>query len=348
MSIRERKSRGKTVFCVQVRVSGHPHESRTFPTRKLAQQWLEDRTNELKYGLTNLAKSNGKSPSLRELSERYGVTFRVSAWEGNVLNNLLVLPIANKPIVSITEKEVAELKELYLSKRKVKPGTFQKYLSLLRRPIKKARTIWGYRGLIDPFEDIGIKATEKPRERLMSTAEYALICDSLAQPLPYKLTPRIFSRYHFRLLIDFALETAMRRGEICKVRKAHISEDYTTLYIPETKTNTPRTIPLSVRAAEILRELAEETSGEYLFWITPGAVTKRFNYICDTLKIKDLHFHDLRHTSLSSYDRRGFSKGMLKLIGGHKTDKMLVRYLHAELGDVLQKMRDTCSASLPA
>ena len=55
-------------------------------------------------------------------------------------------------------------------------------------------------------------------------------------------------------IIILALETAMRRGEILKIRKSNINFGNQTLLIPDTKTNTPRTIPLSDRAVKALTD----------------------------------------------------------------------------------------------
>lgn len=341
MSIRERKSRGKTVYCAQVRITGHPAESRTFHTRKLAQKWFDERSAELKYGHEDLATA-GKTPSFAELNEKYGVLYRVSEWERNVLKRFVHLPIFRKPIASITDQDVSDLKTLYLVTKGIKPSTFQKYLRILRRPIKKARLKWGYKGLIDPFEDIGVKSTDKPRERTMSDDEYKMVCEYLERPR--RLFKREMTRHHYRLLIDFALATCMRRSEIANCQVFHIKGDYHTLYIPKTKTNVPRTIPLSPRARAILKELVPLAVGGYIFPTTGKAIGKRWTDMMKHLGIDDLHFHDLRHTGLSRYDTDGFSKGELKLIGGHRTDKMLFRYLHADLNDTITKMRQKCTA----
>ena len=46
----------------------------------------------------------------------------------------------------------------------------------------------------------------------------------------------------------------MRRGEILNIKRSHIDFNRQTLLIPLTKTDTPRTIPLSSRAIEAIRE----------------------------------------------------------------------------------------------
>ena len=49
-------------------------------------------------------------------------------------------------------------------------------------------------------------------------------------------------------IISLALETGMRRGEILSIKKSHIDFKTSVLFIPSTKTDTPRSIPLSSAA----------------------------------------------------------------------------------------------------
>ena len=44
--------------------------------------------------------------------------------------------------------------------------------------------------------------------------------------------------------------------------------------------------------------------------------------------IEDFHFHDTRHTWASLLIQNGVPKGMIKELGGWKSDKMVERYAH--------------------
>lgn len=55
------------------------------------------------------------------------------------------------------------------------------------------------------------------------------------------------------LIVALAVETGMRRGELAGLRWEHIHWGRKTLLIPETKTDTPREIPLTDGALEALR-----------------------------------------------------------------------------------------------
>ena len=108
-------------------------------------------------------------------------------------------------------------------------------------------------------------------------------------------------------IIIIALETGMRRGEILNIKKSHMDFNLQTLLIPLTKTDTPRTIPLSSKAIAVLREQLrgsqnvipmEETT---LFSYKPDSVTRAFIRLCKRQGLKNLRFHDLRHEATSRF-----------------------------------------------
>lgn len=128
-------------------------------------------------------------------------------------------------------------------------------------------------------------------------------------------------------VVILAIETAMRRGEILNIQPSHINFENSTLLIPETKTNIPRTIPLSKLAIEILRLYP-------LFDIRPDSVTQAFSRACKRTGIEDLRFHDLRHEATSRFFEKGLSPMQVALITGHKDIRMLQRYTHLRAEDL--------------
>ena len=71
--------------------------------------------------------------------------------------------------------------------------------------------------------------------------------------------------------------------------------DSTLLYIPVTKTDVPRTIPLTSEAQRILAGLKADLAEGRIFPLTPEAAKLAWKRLTDRAEIKDLHFHDLRH-----------------------------------------------------
>ena len=116
----------------------------------------------------------------------------------------------------------------------------------------------------------------------------------------------------------------MRRSEILNIKKSHIDFARQTLLIPLTKTDTPRTIPLSSIAIEAIRiQLRgsqnvipiEETT---LFSYQPSSLSKAFLRLCRKHGLENLHFHDLRHEATSRFFEKGLNPVEVATITGHK------------------------------
>ena len=137
----------------------------------------------------------------------------------------------------------------------------------------------------------------------------------------------------------------MRRGEILNIKKSHIDFNRQTLLIPLTKTDTPRTIPLSSRAIEALREQLrgsenvipiEETT---LFSYKPDSVTQSlYKRFCKRQGLENLHFHDLRHEATSRFFEKGLNPVEVATITGHKDTRMLMRYTHLRAEDLVRRL----------
>jgi len=134
-----------------------------------------------------------------------------------------------------------------------------------------------------------------------------------------------------RTIIEIALETGMRQSEILRIHPDHIRGQ--TLFIPIAKTK-PRLIPLTKRAVEILK------NAPLPFNMDRYALGIRFRRLTKHYGIKDLHFHDLRHQSLSNFllDKK-LDVASTMLISGHKDPRMLLRiYNNLKIEDVAKKL----------
>ncbi len=111
-----------------------------------------------------------------------------------------------------------------------------------------------------------------------------------------------------------------------------------TLFIPKTKTDTPRTIPLTPTAMSILQGL-DGGGDERIFPITQNAAQLAWQRLTKRAGINDLHFHDLRHEAISRFFEMGLSIPEVALISGHKDPRMLFRYTQLRAEDVAKKIQ---------
>ena len=120
------------------------------------------------------------------------------------------------------------------------------------------------------------------------------------------------------------------------------------LLIPTTKTDTPRTIPLSTDAVTVLREQLRASQSGYegviplheptVFDYQPRGLSGEFLKLFRRKEIDNLHFHDLRHEATSRLFEKGLNPVEVATITGHKDTKMLMRYTHLRTEDLVGRL----------
>lgn len=164
-----------------------------------------------------------------------------------------------------------------------------------------------------------------------------------------------------RALLTLAVETGLRSGELKALTWDRVDLRRRQLYVVESKTGVPRTVPLSNVAMGTLVGTARSTVPHvfwYLNWRTPkvsrqaSGINKivgqpapfvTFNNFWRSAVrragLPDLRFHDLRHTFASWWMQRGGSEAALQHILGHTSMAMTARYRHLRTIDLHREMR---------
>jgi integrase len=81
---------------------------------------------------------------------------------------------------------------------------------------------------------------------------------------------------------------------------------------------------------------ADRTEGQLFQHHSAVAIGAQFQRAVKRLKIKDLHFHDLRHTGITALFRQGLPIQLVALVSGHRDWKQLKRYVELGADDVHQ------------
>ncbi len=140
---------------------------------------------------------------------------------------------------------------------------------------------------------------------------------------------RLRDRRRLWAILSFALETAMRRGEIVKLRWEDVHLDYKVGYVELpasiTKNGSSRIIPLTLRARRIL--LTQPRASETVFSTNENIIKLAYRRLREITGLKDLRLHDLRHEATSRFfERTDLRAEEIGLVTGHKDRRMLMRY----------------------
>ncbi len=234
------------------------------------------------------------------------------------------LTIARRSLASIQGADIAAfMRSRQLEK--IGANAIRLDLALLSHLFNTARTAWGIESLTNPVDLVKGQRPKLPggrTRRLVDDKQAHLI--EAAKVQDSDIGP----------LITWAIETAMRRGEIAAMRWEHLDRKARVLLIPETKNRTPRRVPLSVAALAVLDGLPRRIDGR-VWGMRPDSISQAFERVCEASGIEGLTFHDLRHEATSRLFEKGLNPMQVATITGHKTLQMLKRYIHLRAEDLV-------------
>ncbi len=142
------------------------------------------------------------------------------------------------------------------------------------------------------------------------------------------------SSEHLRPIIITALCTGMRRGEILSLKWNQVDLSKRTIRIDKAKGGKIRIIPINDALFKELSRIKENSKSDHVF-VYPKTgkpikdVKTTFNATTRRAEIKDLRFHDLRHTFASRLIERGVDLITVKDLLGHHSVTVTQRYTHS-------------------
>ncbi|CAM8355991.1 XerC Integrase [Candidatus Methylopumilus universalis] len=311
---------------VRVRRSGQPTVAKTFLIRTDAEKWARSIEIEIDRG-TYINTSFAQKTLFKDLIQQYlkevTPTLRGAPEDTYRLRKMMRNPIAELNLTELTPNKIANYRDERL--KEIKPNTVIRELAYISSMINHARREWGL-GIINPVAQIRKPSQPQGRERVLNDVEMNRLLQELEKINPF-LKP----------LCEFALETAMRRGELMSLLWVNVNFEKSVAFLPLTKNGDSRYVPLSTKAIKILKLLPRDIEGR-AFPLNKSSVSVLFLRASRRAKVEDIHFHDLRHMALTRLSSRFTNILELAAISGHRELKMLQRYVHIKAEDLAKKM----------
>lgn len=344
-NIRKRGNR----YQVQVRRKGQSSATRSFTRLSDAKEWA--RLIETQADRQELAPNRKalEKTKLSTLVKRYKQdvvpTLRAADREMYVLDAFLRHPICNKTLASLSVTDFAKYRDERL--QTVTAKSLKRTLSPINHMFELAREEWGIPLKENPLAKLRLNVTDDKRQRRLRKGELALLLENAASgPVTGRGNHSNRQRNgYLPLVIQFALETAMRQGEILALRWGQVDLERASLTVLESKNGYSRVIPVTNTAASVLMQ-ARELSGAgdnpepdtMVFPVEANAVKLSWQRLLKRCGITDLHFHDLRHEAISRLFELGLTVPEVASISGHRDMTMLMRYAHANQTRVRAKL----------
>lgn len=316
---------------VQIRMKG-VSRSATFERATDARAWAARVESQIMDGIQGNAPRN---TVFADIAQRYlkevTPSKRGAREESYRIGRVLKTPIANVQLADLRPQDFADWRDQRL--QEVSPTSVGRELTTLSAICEHAMKEWGLLRE-NPVRKISKPKKGRARTRRPTEQEIADICAALLyQPdgKPKLVVQRV------AIAVLFAIETAMRAGEICGLKWADVNFTRRLAHLPITKNGDSRDVPLSKRALELLEQL-RGIDDDWVFNLDVQSLDVLFRRARDNCGIIDLHFHDTRREALTRLSKK-VPVEVLAKISGHRDLRILLNvYYRPDMADIAQML----------
>jgi len=309
-------------------------ESGTFLTKAQAVAWAMQREAEL---VGERLPDHTVKDALRRFARDVSPLHKGAKWELVRLTMLERDALASARLPSLSASDVAAWRDRRL--QAVSGASVRREMNLLSSVFRKCAREWRWLRA-SPMPDVDKPPSPASRKRRIPQDEIDRITLALGYNggVPETISHRV------ALAFLFAIETAMRSGEILGMRWRDVVGK--KVILPMTKNGDVREVPLTPYALEILSLLPREDGP--VFGLIGEQRDALFRKARDKAKVANLHFHDSRAEAIWRLSR-DFDPMELARVIGHRDLRSLLIYYQTdadELADRLGSRRATPESRL--
>jgi integrase len=314
---------------VRIRRQGYPDQTKSFETKADAEKWARALESEIDKGQF-INVSDAQRTTLGDVIARYLAEVTPSmkgASEDTIrLKAIMRKPIARWSMANLSAARIAGFRDERL--KEVSAGTVIRELAYLSAIINHARREWGI-NVPNPVQMVRKPQSPQARARVLADEEVARLLKAL-EP--------VGRRSHWtKPIIQLALATAMRRGELLSLSWEHVDLQGRTAFLPDTKNGDSRTVPLSTAAVQVLAGLPRHIGG-VVFPVKAFTLDAAFKRGVRRARLEEVRFHDLRRTAITRMAEKLPNVIELAAVSGHKSLMVLKRYYRPSMLELAQKL----------
>lgn len=343
-----------------IRKTGWPTTSKTFRTKRDAEDWSRRTEDEMVRGVY-IERNTSERLTLESALKRYlsevSPTKAAKTHQGEQATaKILISRLGKYSLAALSTDVIADYRDARLAE-KTRRGTLTSNnsvrleLALLSHLFTVAIQEWRIGLPFNPVANIRKPSPGQGRDRRLSSEEERRLLTAVNNHCNPMLG----------WIVRIALETTMRSSEVSGLRRGQVDLDRRVVRLTQTKNGDTRTVPLSLAATALFKQALAHPirpiDCDLIFFGEPGrdgkrrayAFTKIWGSLKKSLGLADLHFHDLRHEAVSRLVEGGLSDQEVSAISGHKSMQMLKRYTHLRGENLVRRLddmtRDTASNS---
>lgn len=339
--------RGPISFQVKIVVHGVEH-TKTFDTLLEAQIWRDRKRmgrihdpDEREIQKASVRKRETRIFTVKAALESYlkevTPTKKGAEIEKTRINKILRYPIASLSMYTASPEDVEDFLD-ELTEEGLSSSSLARYYSLLSVIWKTAIKKWR-KDIPNPFDRLQPPDNNKPRKRRLEQGEEEALISALREGDP-----------EFLALVEMAIETAARQGELLKLTWGDVSFSrvdgevtHGVAILWDTKNGETRAAPLSREACRSLLRIrpsqAPDPKGR-VFNVSKTQLRATWEAARTEAGCPDLRFHDLRHEAVSRLFELGLDVVTVSEISGHKTMSVLKDYAHLRPNNIAQQLNE--------
>lgn len=197
---------------------------------------------------------------------------------------------------------------------------------------------WAEHNVVKAVGKRGLRES-RPRVRWLRPAEYIRIQDAAPAGL--------------KAVIVVLAETGMRLGELLALDWSDLDPERREAYLTKTKTDSPRTVPLTDRALSQMLLQPRHLTCRRIFFTRHGTphkvnvMSRRLGEVFRKAEIRDATTHDLRHTFASRYLQGGGRIERLQEILGHSRIDQTRKYAHFAIEHLHEDLQRVVTKAAP-
>lgn len=310
--------------------SGGTRESARFKTKPEAVAWAYKREAELATD-RRIIQGQTYAMAMKRYADEVAAKKRGARAEGIRLERLKRQPIASKLLAHLTLTDAEEYRDQRLTE--VQPGSVTREMVVMCSVLRKA-VKWRWIDVY-PWTDLEMPARPRSRTKVYNQDEIDLILETAGVASAEPIVTRI---QQAAMAFAFAVETAMRQGEITSLEWPDIDLTKRVASLSMTKNGDPRRVPLSRRAVAIIERLPRHHTRPWP--MSSDSLSQHFMRLRKLAGITDGTFHDARRTACTRMAKKLGPMDLAK-VSGHRDLKMLLRvYYEPDAADLALLLDD--------
>lgn len=243
--------------------------------------------------------------------------------------------IRDMQLASVTSDTLGQWRDQRLKVDKVKGSTVSREMNLISHVFSTAAKEWKWIAE-SPTTNVRRPKAEESRDRLPTDDEIERICFALGFDLGGAEVVTTKSQAVAVTLL-FAIETAMRSGEVCLLEQAWVRENVAHLPASVTKGRFKRDVPLSKRAVDLLALLPAPEEGGSVFGVSADSRDALFRKAMKRAMVEGLTFHDSRHLAITRLSKKLDILALARMVG-HRDLRQLQVYYNEAAKDIAGRL----------